>query len=188
MHIYCIWNANDLSLTAQHSPSPGLSWGKSFGGTCGGEVPGGISSSGLSSICSPMSCSPSGKSPAGCSSSPPSSSGSGTFSSTRSQSWRGAATGGHEWREKNVNKCSFAAQNMIRMSLLKGRQLVDTAILKCTAFYWFCAYKYAYCRPLMAKNFIVLSLLPSNGTNVSVSSQIIWERNSFVDLKKKFHN
>lgn len=97
--IYCTCDTSDLS-SSQHSPSPVLSWDKSFGGTCGGEVPGGISSSGLSSICSPTSCSPSGKSPAGCTSSPPSSSGSCTFSSTRSQSWRGAATGGHEWRKK----------------------------------------------------------------------------------------
>lgn len=87
----------------QHSPSPTLSWVKTLGGTCGGDVPGGTSSSALSSICSPMSCSASDRSPAGCTSSLLSSSGSG--GSTRSQrSCRGAAAGEHRARWKSVGR------------------------------------------------------------------------------------
>lgn len=48
-----------------NSPSPPLIWGRSLGGTSGGEVPVWISSSPRSSICSPTSCSTSGRSPAG---------------------------------------------------------------------------------------------------------------------------
>lgn len=106
-HFHCVWHT-------RRSPSPPLSWGKSFGGTCGGEVPGGISSSDLSSICSPRSCSPSGRSPEGCSSSPLSSSCSCRFSSTRSQTWRGAATA-----EKQFN--------LFKEKWHICRQLVETA-------------------------------------------------------------
>lgn len=79
-----------------NSPSPALIWGRSLGGTSGGEVPVWISSSPRSSICSPTSCSTSGRSPAGWTSSPLSSSNRGALSSTRSQSWSWVATVGHE--------------------------------------------------------------------------------------------
>lgn len=80
-----------------NSPSPALIWGRSLGGTSGGEVPVWISSSPRSSICSPTSCSTSGRSPAGWTSLL-SFSDRGALSSTRSQSWSWAATVGHQQR------------------------------------------------------------------------------------------